>query len=67
VGVAGRILDAHEQAGRTPSRSAKGCTKPMEPPAPIIAVSLLKPALSARRAGLEGGPSGSVVHHGVRR
>src|SRR6185436_9720827 len=51
--------------GAPPRRSANGCTKPMEPPAPIMAVSLPKPALSARRAASKAGPSGSVVHQGV--
>src|SRR5918994_262523 len=37
----------------------------MEPPAPIMAVSFLNPAFSARRAASKAGPSGSVVHHGV--
>src|SRR5687767_11459556 len=51
--------------GAPPSRSAKGCTKPMDPPAPIMAVSFLKPAFNARRAASKAGPSGSVVHQGV--
>src|SRR6266516_2963924 len=51
--------------GAPPSMSAKGCTKQIDPPAPIIAVSLPNPAFSARRAASNAGPSGSVVHHGV--
>src|SRR5439155_12846237 len=51
--------------GAPPSRSANGWTKPIDPPAPIMAVSLPKPAFSARRAASKAGPSGSVVHHGV--
>src|SRR5438876_10265044 len=46
-------------------RSAKGWTKPIVPPAPTMAASLPKPALSAARAASNAGPSGSVVHHGV--
>ena len=46
-------------------RSANGCTKPMVPPAPTMAVSLPKPAFRAPRAAPKAGPSGSVVHHGV--
>ncbi len=51
--------------GTPPSRSAKGWTKPIVPPAPIMAVSFPKPAFRARRAASKAGPSGSVVHHGV--
>jgi hypothetical protein len=46
-------------------RSAKGCTKPIVPPVPIMAASLPKPALSAPRAASKAGPSGSVVHQGM--
>ena len=53
--------------GAPPRMSAKGRTKPIEPPAPIIAVSLPKPALRRGRAASKAGPSGSVFHQGVPR
>src|SRR6185436_2574830 len=51
--------------GAPPRRSEKGCTNPIDPPAPIMAASFLNPALRARRAASNAGPSGSVVHQGV--
>ena len=48
--------------GTPPSAIENGLTKPIEPPAPIIAASRPNPARSARRAASNAGPSGSVVH-----
>src|SRR5213593_674556 len=39
-------------------RSANGCTKPMVPPEPTMAVSLPKPAFEGAARGLEGRPLG---------
>lgn len=46
-------------------RSANGSAKPMVPPAPTMAVSVLKLALRAARAASKAARSGPAVHHGV--
>ena len=43
VGVAQRVLDAISRQGAPPSRSAKGCTKPMDRRPRSLAVSLPNP------------------------
>src|SRR5262249_38524352 len=52
-----------KRAGGPPNNSAKGPTKPIEPPQPIATGFTPKPFLSALEAAVNAGPVGSVIHH----